>query len=85
MCKQTRYTLHPQDDHTLIRNPGGPVLGMARLSIKEFDGLAFKNLSGQETLLPYEDWRLPCGQRAQDLASRLTTEQIAGLMLWSPH
>ena len=85
MCKKKHYTLQPQQDHTLIRNPEGPVLGMANLSIKEFDGLAFKNLSGQETLLPYEDWRLPYEQRAQDLASRLTTEQIAGLMLWSPH
>ena len=58
---------------------------MGRLNIKEVDGLAFKNLSGQKELLPYEDWRLPCGERASDLAKRLSVEQIAGLMLWSPH
>ena len=79
------YTLLPRSGHTLVKNPEGPVLGMANLNLKEADGLAFKNLSGEEALLPYEDWRLPSEQRAQDLAQRLTREQIAGLMLWSPH
>ncbi|MBO7253040.1 MAG: glycoside hydrolase family 3 C-terminal domain-containing protein [Oscillospiraceae bacterium] len=72
-------------DHILIQNPGGPVLGMSRLRIKEVDGLAFKDLSGESALLPYEDWRLPREVRAADLADRLSMEQIAGLMLWSPH
>ena len=58
---------------------------MADLRLKEADGFAFKNLSGQERLLPYEDWRLPNEVRAEDLAKRLSLEQIAGLMLWSPH
>ena len=85
MCSQKQYTVKTQDDYVLIHNPGGPVLGMHRLNIKEESGLAFKNLSGEDALLPYEDWRLPVKDRAQDLANRLTTEQIAGLMLWSPH
>ena len=58
---------------------------MADLRLKEADGFAFKNLSGEAELLPYEDWRLPNEVRAEDLASRLSLEQIAGLMLWSPH
>ena len=58
---------------------------MADLRLKESDGFAFKNLSGTELLLPYEDWRLPHEVRAADLAGRLSLEQIAGLMLWSPH
>ena len=34
--------------------------------------------------MPYEDWRLPAEVRAADLASRLSIEEIAGLMLYSP-
>ena len=80
-----RYTLTSASGYYLIRNPEGPVLGMHTLRIKESEGLAFKNLSGEEALLPYEDWRLPREERAKDLAQRLSIEQIAGLMLWSPH
>ena len=79
------YILEKMDDYIRVTNPGGAVLGMGSLRLKEADGLAFKNLSGSGELLPYEDWRLPCEQRAKDLAQRLSVEQIAGLMLWSPH
>lgn len=82
---EKRYTVHPQEGYTLVENTGGPTLGMGCLKLKERDGLAFKNLSGQEELLPYEDWRLPSEARAKDLASRLSVEQMAGLMLWTPH
>lgn len=34
---------------------------------------------------PYEDWRLPALKRAEDLASRLSVDEIAGLMLYSSH
>ena len=80
-----RFETERADGYFLVYNPGGPVLGMASLKLKEQDGLAFKNLSGAEELLPYEDWRLSCEDRARDLAKRLTVEEIAGLMLWSPH
>ena len=80
-----RYETEHADGYFLVYNPGGPVLGMASLKLKEQDGLAFKNLSGAEELLPYEDWRLSYEDRARDLAKRLTVEEIAGLMLWSPH
>ena len=51
----------------------------------EQDGLFFKDLARTGELLPYEDWRLPVSERAKDLASRLSIEEIAGLMLYSPH
>ena len=33
----------------------------------------------------YEDWRLSAEERAKDLASKMSVEQIAGLMLYSAH
>ena len=54
------------------------------IKIIEVDGLPFKDFLGTGMLLPYEDWRLPAEERAADLASRLSIEEIAGLMLYSP-
>lgn len=51
----------------------------------EKDGLYFKDLARTGELLPYEDWRLSDWERAVDLAGRLSVEEIAGLMLYSPH
>ena len=48
-------------------------------------GYAFKDLNKDGKLDKYEDWRLSADERAKDLASRLTIEQIAGLMLYSAH
>ena len=55
------------------------------VGVLEQDGLFFKDLEKTGELLPYEDWRLPVEARAKDLAGRLTLEEIAGLMLYSPH
>lgn len=79
------YKIIQKNGYFRIENPEGTCLSMGKLALKEADGLAFKNLSGQEILLPYEDWRLDPRTRAEDLAKRLSVEQIAGLMLWSPH
>jgi len=49
------------------------------------DGYEFKDLSKDGELNPYEDWRLPAEERAKDLASRMSIEQIVGLMLYSSH
>ena len=71
-----------------ICNEGGPTLGYSVLSgasIIEQNGLFFKNLSKDGVLKPYEDWRLSAEERAKDLASRMTIEEIAGLMLYSRH
>ena len=80
-----KYEIISRDGYVSVHNEGGARLTMGTPDFKEADGYAFKNLSKTETLLPYEDWRLPAEKRAGDLASRLTIEQIAGLMLWSPH
>ena len=82
---EKKYTVISRENYFEICNENGKKLAMAHPKLKEQDGFAFKNLSGTETLLPYEDWRLTPVERAADLAKRLSIEQIAGLMLWSPH
>jgi len=67
------------------QNPDGPLLGSVSAPVIEKDGLFFKDLAGTGDLLPYEDWRLDPKERAKDLASRLSIEEIAGLMLYSSH
>ncbi len=71
--------------YKIYKNPNGPAIGTVKAKILEQDGLCFKDLAGTGQLLPYEDWRLPAEERAKDLASRLSVEEIAGLMLYSPH
>lgn len=80
--------IEKKDGYTLVHNEKGPTLGYSENSgvrIIEEDGCAFKNLSKDGVLKPYEDWRLSYDERAKDLASRLSVEQIAGLMLYSIH
>ena len=75
-----------KDGFNLVRQTDGPDLGYSPTSgvkIIEVDGKAFKSFDGSDTLLPYEDWRLPMEERAADLASRLSVDEIAGLMLYS--
>lgn len=55
------------------------------VSILREKGLPFKDLNRNGMLDPYEDWRLTDEERATDLASRMSVEQIAGLMLYSLH
>ena len=64
---------------TLAYTPGSGV------TILTEDGYAFKDLNRNGTLEPYEDWRLTAEERAEDLASRLPVEEIAGMMLYSSH
>ena len=71
-----------------IINEGGKNIAYSPESgvkIIEQDGYAFKDLNGNGVLDPYEDWRLPIEDRVKDLASRMSIEQIAGLMLYSKH
>jgi len=75
-------------DISIIRNRGGQNLGYYEKSgvkIITDDGYAFKDLNKNGKLDPYEDWRLPADTRAKDLASKMSVEQIAGLMLYSKH
>jgi beta-glucosidase len=74
-------------DNVLTRHPqaDGPEIVTASAPVIEVDGRLFKNSSRLGELVPYEDWRLDADARARDLASRLSIEQLAGLMLYSPH
>ncbi|MFI5161928.1 MAG: glycoside hydrolase family 3 N-terminal domain-containing protein [Sphingobacteriales bacterium] len=81
-------TLPDSSGITLVKNPNGPTLGYSTKSgvkILTVDGLAFKDLNKNGKLDKYEDWRLPIAARAKDLASQLSIDQIAGLMLYSAH
>ncbi|PXX55131.1 glycosyl hydrolase family 3 [Hungatella effluvii] len=74
--------------YRLIHNEGGKDLGISsesKVTIITEDGFAFKDFLGTGELAAYEDWRLPAAERAADLASRLSIEDIAGLMLYSAH
>ncbi len=78
----------PDGKFVTVKNQNGPELGFSPdsgVELLEKDGLYFKDLAKTGELLPYEDWRLPARERAKDLAGRMTVEQIAGLMLYSPH
>src|SRR5699024_11140323 len=66
----------------------GPTLGYSTSSgidIIEDDGYHFKDLNKNGEIDDYEDWRLTPTERAEDLASKMTVEQIEGLMLYSSH
>lgn len=72
----------------IVTNEGGQNLGYSPesgVSILTVDRFAFKDLNKNGTLDPYEDWRLSVEERAVDLASKMSIEQIAGLMLYSGH
>ncbi len=71
-----------------VVNKNGPRLGYSAESgvkILTSNGLNFKDLNRNGKLDAYEDWRLSVEERAKDLASKMTVEQIAGLMLYSGH
>jgi len=85
---QTRWTDTKAGDVVFVKNPGGQKLGYSSTSgvkIITVGGLAFKDLNKNGKLDKYEDWRLPVDTRAKDLASKMSVEQIAGLMLYSRH
>ena len=85
---QTKWTEKKSGDVVFVTNTGGQSLGYSTTSgvkILTVDGLAFKDLNKNGKLDKYEDWRLPVDVRAKDLASKMSVEQIAGLMLYSKH
>lgn len=74
--------------YTIVDNGDGKQLSyspVSGLKLIEKDGYAFKDFEGTGELVPYEDWRLSADERAEDLAGRVTVEQIAGLMCFSAH
>lgn len=85
---QQKWSEQAQGTFTLVNNTGGKTLGYAPASgvkIISKDGFAFKDLNKNGQLDKYEDWRLPVDVRAKDLASKMSIDQIAGLMLYSRH
>lgn len=82
-CTPNMISYENAEGYTLVRQTKGPDLGVTSAPVLTVDGLAFKDLDRNGELTPYEDWRLPAKKRAADLASRLTLEEICGLMLYS--
>jgi len=83
-----RWSETSGEGFNLVSNEGGPTLGYAPnsgVTIIESKGFAFKDLNKNGKLDEYEDWRLSVNERATDLASKMSIEQIAGLMLYSAH
>jgi beta-glucosidase len=85
---QKKWAETAKGTHTIVQNKGGQTLGYSPKSgvkIIQVDGLAFKDLNKNGKLDIYEDWRKPVAERAKDLATKMTVEQMAGLMLYSRH
>lgn len=83
-----KWTVVHCDGFDIYENRGGRRIALAQDSgrgIVERDGYAFRDLDGSGELVPYKDWRLSPEERAADLSGRLSIEEIAGLMLYSPH
>lgn len=68
-----------KDGQTLVYSSSSGV------KILTVNGYGFKDLNKNDSLDLYEDWRLSANTRAVDLASKMSIEQIAGLMLYSGH
>ena len=87
-CDGKKWTEEQKGSYNLIVQKGGQTLGYSPSSgvtILTDKGYAFKDLNRNGVLDPYEDWRLDPKTRATNLAEQLSTEEIAGLMLYSAH
>jgi beta-glucosidase len=85
---QKKWTQTPNEGYSIINNDNGLTLGYGsdlNVKILTVDGFAFKDLNKNTILDAYEDWRLNVDLRAKNLASLMSVEQIAGLMLYSRH
>lgn len=87
-CKSNKFTETEKGNIRIVHNKGGQTIGYSAnsgISLVFEGGFAFKDMNKNGKLDKYEDWRLPVDIRARDLASRMSIEQIAGLMLYSGH
>ncbi|WP_312369552.1 glycoside hydrolase family 3 protein [Lachnoclostridium sp.] len=83
-----KYAVIEKDNYRYVKSQGGIEIAYSKesgISILEVDGFAFKDLNKNGVLDPYEDWRLPIEERIDDLSSKMSKEEIAGLMLYSGH
>ncbi len=86
--EQQKWTDTQSGTFQLVKNDGGATLGYSLssgITLLTNKGFAFKDLNKNGKLDKYEDWRLPVDERAKDLASKMSIDQIAGLMLYSKH
>jgi beta-glucosidase len=84
----SKWTETPKTDFNIVHNDGGQTLAYSPASgvtLLTVDRYAFKDLNKNGMLDKYEDWRLSADERAADLATQMSVEQIAGLMLYSGH
>ena len=87
-CNGQKWSEQQVDSFVLVTQEDGPTLSYSPQSgvkLLTEDGYAFKDLNRNDSLDAYEDWRLTPQERAADLASKLSKEEIAGLMLYSSH
>ena len=87
-CNGQKWSEQQVDSFMLVTQEDGPTLSYSPQSgvkLLTEDGYAFKDLNRNDSLDAYEDWRLTPQERAADLASKLSREEIAGLMLYSSH
>ena len=87
-CNGQKWSEQQVDSFMLVTQEDGPTLSYSPQSgvkLLTEDGYAFKDLNRNDSLDAYEDWRLSPQERAADLASKLSKEEIAGLMLYSSH
>ncbi len=61
--------------------PTQPVLSSHSKPLLTIDGLQFRDLNNNQSLDPYEDWRRPAQQRAEQLLSLMTLEEKAGMLM----
>lgn len=62
-----------------------PEISTRAKSTLKVNGKVFKDLNGNGQLDPYENWELPVSERVDDLVSRMTIEEKAGMMLSMSH
>lgn len=85
---QVKWSETTKPGYKQVTQQGGRTLGYAPVSgvkLLTVDGFAFKDLNRNGKLDIYEDWRRSPKERAADLASQLSIDEIAGLMLYSAH
>lgn len=80
------YSEEKVDNWVRVIAAGVPELGYnpdSGVKLLEADGLVFKDLDQDGELDVYEDWRENANTRAADLVSKMTLDEIAGLMVFS--
>lgn len=81
-------TVTEKDGYNIVAQKKGPELGYSPnsgIKLLKVRGCIFKDLNRNGRLDIYEDWRKSPEERAKDLSSQLSIDEIAGLMLYSNH